>query len=166
MRLNLRLSPLIFFLTTCLACSSQKEFQFISFETFISDKDSYPRIEETHFLYMDTTLYSQLVAAEKIDYPLQLMRYSIHTNDVFIVDSEYQYKDVRELLRDMPIQVYDFLYEIFGFTRKSMNISKIVLIYDNKAYIEIHNKGTHVGIVITPLSGKRVSLGIAYVLTS
>ena len=164
--LGVRTFYLIFILSMLLGCSAEKKFQFVSFEKFISGRELYPDIEETHFLYIDTALYSQLVIAQNNNNPLELAKYNIHANDIFILDSEYQYEDVTELLRKIPAEVYDFFYGTFGFSRESMNIGRYVLIHDNKAYIEVHNNGTHVGLVISLLPDKRVSLGIAYVLTS
>jgi hypothetical protein len=47
-----------------------------------------------------------------------------------------------------------------------MSIGKNILTYHNKAYLEVHNNGSHVGVVITLLPDSKFSLGIAYVLTN
>jgi hypothetical protein len=148
------------------SCSSKNKFNLIDFRTYINKPNELVNIEGSNFLYLDTTLYTQLSSTGLDKNIVELSKYNIHKDDTFILKFEEEYQGVENFLSNPPKEFYDFFDITFGLKRDTLKIKPTVLIHNGKAFIEIYKTGMYIGVMIKLMDNNEVSIGIAYVLTS
>ena len=154
-----------FLLITIFGCSTQKDLHFIDSKTFIDEQENFKSIDERDFLYLDTTLYNLLPSIRDTLDSINLSMYLIHPNDTFVLVLDRDYRSVEEFLKNPPITFYGFFQKTFGFEQKSLTILPNILIHNQKAYLEVNNQGSYVGLVLELMENRRIYLGIIYVET-